>query len=1095
MFLQPDRFLGNPFSRLNKPSVFFVFLCWFALSCFPLFGQDSIFDNQEIPEEKIIVPTDIQWQSFTNYEFYRLSDLLEIDGDGEAEVKFDYQAIVKKLVEETNISVIDALKSQLSDKYKTSDDYEELRRLLLALFREKKQESSVKKTPISKTLGSGGIVLRSADTINYFEKKIGERTEKLVQLRGNVEISSGIILISANDVLINLSQKELYAQDDLLLVKEDDFLQGDRLFYRYEKRQGYISTPRGLLDGQYFKGRVLSINSNDYFTLRDGDITFSPNPDPYYSIYAEIFDNFGQEKWTGANLQFRVGNHPFFWFPFYIAYPLTTGIKLRFGENRREGFYGLMQVDFANTPIDNIEVNFNFYEKLGMYFSFENDKDFDWIKYSLLLGIAVYTDNTLLRDKPNKLTYSHNNDPYLNSSSYFRHKVNYNQTIFLHKAETIFGAEKGAAEKANVSTSLNASIINASDPFITDNFRGNFSHLDYIKIIQRHDRDETAYTPSITDKDRYSLGYKFSYPSVTFSADVSWIYDVYKVPGKDKDDPIDEQYKEYLKTRNVPSINFRHSSFIDRKLKENPRAFHFDLGYSLYLNYKSVSTFKDGKERADETGIYSNIDAYGFVRENSDFKIGADIFRKFEFSFRDSATVPISPQWLYFDFQPRFVVDYLRKFVPVDLTTSNDLKKNRTDLIFTFSLDSKLGFFSLIEYPLEIASTQTITLKDIRTLFYLPSDISAQAANFDPRKVDIRYNFTSTTEFLFPSSLLKREWEQSYTYLSMLPTARVAIGYKEDHFTSTNLSLRSDTRYTFDRYSKREIFSQAGVMQRGYGLFFLPRLDYVFETKLDFQYDLLPRQDENNNYISTDFTSDIDEFWRESRVKSFTGSSSYELIYRFVKTKDTVTYQIFDTNNNVFEGRFLKNRLDFAIGYKEEKKPNLWFSFSEFNFAYSWDYYFWDTDYKKDRMSLEISNSYNILGNFSIRLAVRILNSQAYRYFGEKVEALDTRDQVNFFDDVADSMGFRGIRRQQLGLFKFQDLRISLNHDLDDWFLSFSYVLVPQEFKEDSFRGYYLDHKVEFEVNLKPGKDPRGEDATPLFDKVEERFSPNYIRQ
>ena len=56
-------------------------------------------------------------------------------------------------------------------------------------------------------------------------------------------------------------------------------------------------------------------------TIFDAHLTFSNTPDPFYSIGARVFDNYGAEKWVAQNITFNVGNHPFFLVPSIYQLP------------------------------------------------------------------------------------------------------------------------------------------------------------------------------------------------------------------------------------------------------------------------------------------------------------------------------------------------------------------------------------------------------------------------------------------------------------------------------------------------------------------------------------------------------------------------------------------------------------------------------------------------------------------------------------------------------------------------------------------------------------------------------------------------------
>lgn len=1075
-----------------------------------LFGAPEFFTDDYLKDKQLISPNEIDWQNFAEYGFYRLSDIVENvkDATPDKKIDFKYEEIVKKLVSEMNVAVIDAMKGQLGDEYKDSVDYEKLRQELLRVLDSNDAKAvamDVEKKSIATELPSSGIVLQHADVLEHFTNTVNKVSEKMLLLRGGVVVVIEDTIIRANEVLINLDKKEIYAKDNLSVVKKADFLQGDRMYYHYEKERGYIGNPRGLLEGRYFKGRMMTINNKDYFTLYEGSLAFSNNLDPYYTIYTDVFDSFGQEKWTAKNLQVRVGNNTFFWLPAYIGYPFTTGINLKFGENRREGFYALSSVDFLDSPLKKISLEFDVYEKLGVYSSVENSNTHSWIKYSFLLALAAYTDNFLVRNKPEKLTYTHNNTPYINSDSYLRHKFKYDQSIFLHKAETIFGVKEGTAESLNISTSLDANIYNVSDPFITHNYRNkdDFTHLDWGKIVERHDRDEDEYRHSPKDKNKYSLAYNLTVPSVSFSTSVSWVYDVYKNLDKDEDDPIDQQYKMYLKNVVLPSINFRHAGAMDRRpasKEKRSRPFYLDLGYSLYLGYSSTDSYKDGKFSGSSTGITKDIEPYEFIKKNSDFNIGADIFRKFVFSSQDESIVKIPLEWFYFHVYPKFSLKYFNALVPVDNTSSNNNKKNRGDLKFDFNLGVELAFFSLIEYPLEVILTQDVSLSDVRTFFYIGPEVDKEKLDFKERQVQVNYHFASNTTLNFPSSVLKAKWAESYSYLSMLPTGMLKLGYEQALYTSPDWTeIKEGTaKYAFNRFKKREIFLETAMEQKGYGLFYLPHLDYVLKNSLKVVYDLNPelfKANIDDKDISKNFILDRDEFWKERRFKSFDGSTAFSLSYHFVEIKESIFYNFFDKSMNKIKPSAKNNKLDFLLKYdRDKKKGNPWFNMSQFSFIYTWNYYFLEKDYLSDSMNITLSTEFDIFTDFFINFSVKVSNPKSYLYFKKKADFLKF-PHVNFFEDIKKSMGFAGIKGQQQGLFKFSEFRAFIYHNIDDWFLRFGYVLSTENFSESSYQGYYFDHKVEFEVNLKPEVDPREGENKPFFQKVEKSFNPNIINK
>ncbi|MBL8993405.1 MAG: hypothetical protein JNM63_08700, partial [Spirochaetia bacterium] len=90
----------------------------------------------------------------------------------------------------------------------------------------------------------------------------------------------------------------------------------------------------------------------------------------------------------------------------------------------------------------------------------------------------------------------------------------------------------------------------------------------------------------------------------------------------------------------------------------------------------------------------------------------------------------------------------------------------------------------------------------------------------------------------FPSAHVKQNWDQSYGFESMLPTASLSANYsieKED-----NLGGNTPTAPTFKAFRTHSAGANFSIGQKGYGLFFIPYLDLAHSFSSDFSLNLLP---------------------------------------------------------------------------------------------------------------------------------------------------------------------------------------------------------------------------------------------------------------
>ncbi len=923
------------------------------------------------------------------------------------------------------------------------------------------------------------IFLKKTDTIELLEIKVKDKVHKKVILEGNVQIDYKNGSIEADKIVVNLETRELNGRGNVKLTVNKNVIYGDSVVLKINEVQGYIDNASGLQQGNYYRVKTFRINSTEHFTLEDGWVTFSQNDDPFYRVYFEQVDIYGDEKTIFKNPVAQVHNHGFFWIPYFNRYPLSSGLDLAFGETRREGFYLLTKTVFYPPFIKKLDVIFNVYEKLGYYLNLVNENTILNSNYKLDFTGALYTDNQVAKDS-SKLTYSHNTGPYVNSESSFRYKVAYD-----HNFQLIRQTE------SNVSSDLKFSLYNTSDPLLTHNFSRSLSldHLDIQRLIERHDRDESKYIlPSNpSDDDFYKLNYSLTAPSTSLTVRLDWLYDVYDDPNK-QDESIDERYQKFLKTVILPDIKFSHSGTFDPNADGS--LLHFNIPYSIGLSYSGRSTFKDGSPAGVGTGNDVNVEPYELLYDQYSLSLNGSVSRPFSFDRDQYSLLNFDLDWFSWTINPSVAVGYSRNWEGKNFTTQNNRDKDRSILNLKYSVSSSIDLLNSISSFVGFSIGNSWSLTDQRTTLFFEPEENNGVNQEESKKISTGYNFNLPIDF--PSGYLKGVWQRSLGFESMLPVFDLDFSYSLSKRTSDEV-VDTDP-LALDIIDQRSFSLSLNGSHSGFGFLYIPYLNYVLTSKVNFSYDLLPIKDEEGRVISSNFFTDP-AFWNEERINNFNGSTTWNFNLNIDPVKNSLnnslTYNFYDNQSNQIEPELILYSFSYAFSVGLPDRNGI-FDLNNLSINFNLKYNYLTENYQKDSMNFSLGLSLRIIKLFDINFSFSAANPNAYLYYKVKADYFGA-EQVNFFEDIVDSFGINGLEKQRNSLFKLNRIRVQIVHDIDDWQASFSYTFFPVSFVENSFRGFYFDHVVSFEVNLKPERDPRGSKVAindPFFDDINRTFTP-----
>ena len=331
--------------------------------------------------------------------------------------------------------------------------------------------------------------------------------------------------------------------------------------------------------------------------------------------------------------------------------------------------------------------------------------------------------------------------------------------------------------------------------------------------------------------------------------------------------------------------------------------------------------------------------------------------------------------------------------------------------------------------------------------------------NNNYRNTFFNLGFSQGVIFYLPAFKARNEWLKSYDIRAMLPVWQLGADYR------LNLKSEPDDQglleLNFDTYAAHQVNLNSTINWNWYGLFFIPYFDVKHDFKTIASYSLLPEKNNEDEYLDVEFNLER-LFYFTSELSS---KGNWAKIFHFdndlkMRFFDPVTKEM---NYSLQENHF---RLKWVMRNMLLRKGLL----TRFNILidYNWQYFFLKESYLNDYMNAKLVFALKFIEHWDVTFTLITENNQASRYFGHKAEEINFQ-RVDFFTDLSGSLGLLGFEEQKQGLFKFKGLDVSVYHDLDSWYarLSYSFYPVVLPSQTGSVKGFYFDHRVAFEINIK----------------------------
>lgn len=202
------------------------------------------------------------------------------------------------------------------------------------------------------------IILEQADHAEYLKIAGEER----VTLWGGVKLNSAKMKLEADWVQLNLTQEELLAKGNVILVSEQgNRIESKEIKYNLATKQGEIKTPYILVPPYYCRG--------DGAYLEEGTITFSHAsltrcnlPKPHYCLMSDKIIICPNDKITVKNIFFKLGKVSLFYLPRYSKslkpQKLRTSVNIGMNEAKGTSLGITSDYHFSQKSIASLHLNF-----------------------------------------------------------------------------------------------------------------------------------------------------------------------------------------------------------------------------------------------------------------------------------------------------------------------------------------------------------------------------------------------------------------------------------------------------------------------------------------------------------------------------------------------------------------------------------------------------------------------------------------------------------------------------------------------------------------------------------------------------------------
>ena len=184
------------------------------------------------------------------------------------------------------------------------------------------------------------------ETVDYSGRVgIFQLGKRMIAIRGEARMIYGTMDLSARDIRLDNTARELYATGDPLLVDKDTKLAGRELAYGFEHKTGAVKDGVTAMDDYYYVGKHIKRFDEGDMKIRSGKMTSCDLDKPHYHFWADRMKIKMGDKMVAMPIVLKIGEVPVFALPFYFK-SMESGRKsgilfptFNFGWSERTGRY------------------------------------------------------------------------------------------------------------------------------------------------------------------------------------------------------------------------------------------------------------------------------------------------------------------------------------------------------------------------------------------------------------------------------------------------------------------------------------------------------------------------------------------------------------------------------------------------------------------------------------------------------------------------------------------------------------------------------------------------------------------------------------
>ena len=193
---------------------------------------------------------------------------------------------------------------------------------------------------------------------------------------GDVEISYGDLVLTGEELQIDLLTGELVLQGGVTLFQDNQEIRGDFLTYNLETGAGKLGGAQGEIPLPeqtgtiYLKGDGVTLTDQSYVAT-NARFTTCDLPSSHYHLATKELELIPGEKVIIRGVTYYEGNIPLFYWP-YLVIPLDRTDRDRFftlpvlGYGEREGYYLKNTFNYYLTPKSSGHLYLDLYSRLGI---------------------------------------------------------------------------------------------------------------------------------------------------------------------------------------------------------------------------------------------------------------------------------------------------------------------------------------------------------------------------------------------------------------------------------------------------------------------------------------------------------------------------------------------------------------------------------------------------------------------------------------------------------------------------------------------------------------------------------------------------------